>query len=60
MSIYEVHFIQEANDPEQKHLVVEVEASTPDEAEDKARKMMKENGKWLGTYKFFSRELKRF
>lgn len=60
MSIYEVHFIKEANDPAEKHLVIEVEASTPTEAEKKAREKMEAEKKWLAPYPFCSAEIKRF
>jgi hypothetical protein len=56
----DLHFIRTADDPADKHLIVEVEASTPDEAEDKARQKMKAEKKWLASYPFCSREIKRF
>lgn len=60
MSIYEVRFIKEADDPPEKHLIIEVEASTPDEAEESAREKMAAEQKGLAAYPFFSREIKRY
>jgi len=60
MSIYEVRFIKQANDSPEKHIVIEVEASTPDEAEETAREKMKTEQKSLAAYPFFSREIKRY
>ncbi|MGA2956024.1 MAG: hypothetical protein ABSF48_09910 [Thermodesulfobacteriota bacterium] len=60
MSIYEVCFIKQANDPAEKHLIIEVEASAPDEAEKKARQKMEAEKKWLVPYPICGREIKRF
>jgi len=58
MSIYEVRFIRQANDPAEKHLIIEVEAYTPDEAEKKAREKMEAEKKWLAPYPICSKEIK--
>ena len=59
MSTFEVRFIRQANDPAEKHLVVEVEAPNHDEALQKARERMKDE-KWLAIYGFYSVEVKHF
>ena len=59
MSTFEVRFIRQANDPDEKHLVAEVEALNHDEALQKAREKMKDE-KWLAIYGFDSVEVKRF
>ena len=59
MSVYDVRFIQEPTDPEEKHLVVEVEASTHDEALQKAIDTLKDKV-WLAVYDFWSVEIKRY
>ena len=60
MSLYEIRFIKEANDPDDKHLVVDVEAFTPEEAEKKAREKMEAENKWLAPYRIWVREVKHF
>ncbi len=58
MSTYEVRFIRKVNDPDEAHVVVEVDATNHDEALKKARNN-KEN-EWLANYGFWSVEVKRF
>lgn len=59
MSVFDVRFIREPNDPAEKHLVIEIEASTHDEALEKARVAVKDK-EWLALYDFWSVEIKRY
>jgi hypothetical protein len=59
VSLYQVRFVREADDPDEAHIVVEVDAPNHDEALRKAPESKKDEV-WLAQYGFWSVEVNRF
>jgi hypothetical protein len=60
MNRYQVRFIRSLKDDDGKHLVIEVDADSFDEAREAARENARANNIWLAQYGYDSIEVKRF